>query len=385
MENKIEFLSKKDIGQFLKLADHAFPTEVPVEKTCRHIALSKNDRGIKHLGIRDKGKVVSHVGLYPLKMKLPGAVLGIAGIGAVATYEKYRGKGFMKLQLEYAEKLMNENGYDISWLAGERKRYGYFGWENAGRLMKYSITERTTKGIVTSGYTYRKYSDRIQDLKGIIKIHEKDGIGLKRTFLDYQLLFSRLHRETIIASVGSKPAAYITFMITRWSKENGTVLEFGGDLTALKALFRHVIEKYEFKEIIAAAPAFFNRYNELLASISGYRVLENYGMIKIINLRSMLEKFTGQMSIKVEGLNLKKTMVTFEIPELNQKATLEIGENVKVADKPAALKISLNRKDMVRFLFGLSKLSDEYNLSEKYAPLNVILPLDIYMWRLETV
>ena len=156
-------------------------------------------------------------------------------------------------------------------------------------------------------------------------------------------------------------------------------------MTALKALFRHVIEKYEFKEIIAAAPAFFNRYNELLASISGYRVLENYGMIKIINLRSMLEKFTGQMSIKVEGLNLKKTMVTFEIPELNQKATLEIGENVKVADKPAALKISLNRKDMVRFLFGLSKLSDEYNLSEKYAPLNVILPLDIYMWRLETV
>ena len=291
----------------------------------------------------------------------------------------------MKLELDAAGKIMREDGYDISWLNGDRKRYGYFGWENSGRLLKYCITERMTKGIDTKEFTYKKYSGGSKDLKNIIKMHEKDGLGLKRTLADNKLCFGRLRRTTVLALKGKKPAAYINFSKNKWLNDAGTVLEYGGDLKALKALIRRIIDINKYKEIEVFSPPFFNRYTELFVSIASYSILRNDGMIKIIDLKSALKKFTGQMSKKIRGLNLKKTSVTLEIPELCQQATLEIGKTVKVTDKEAKLKISLNRRDMVRFLFGYSKLSDDFNLDVKYSALNIVLPLDVYMTRLETV
>ena len=385
MENKVELLTKKDAGQFRNLVDHAFAGQKPFHKNWPHTSLGKIDRGNKHLGIRDKGKVISHVGFYPQQIKLPGALLNSVGIGAVATYKKYRGHGFMQLQLAYAEKLMNEGDYDISWLAGDRKRYGYFGWENGGRLLKYAVTDRTAKGIDTTGYTYKKYTGSKKELKEIVKLHEKDGVGLKRNLLDYTLYLGRRNRTTTIAYKGKKALAYICVLKVDWGKDCGSVQEYGGDVKALKALFCYIMKSNKFREIEVAAPAFYTKYRELFASISSFGVLRNFGMIKIINLNSMLQKFCGQMSKKLENIKVKKTLVTFEIPELGQKATLEIGRKVRVVEKEGKLKIVLNRKDMVRFLFGFSKLSDDYKLDKKYAVLDLILPLDIYMWNLETV
>jgi predicted acetyltransferase len=388
VEYKIELLEKKDIRQFRKLVNHAFPMDFPFERTWPHICLDKNERGLKHLGIRDKGKVVSHVGFIPVKMKLPGAALNIAGIGAVATYEKYRGKGFMKLQLNYAERLMNAGDFDISWLGGDRKRYGYFGWENGGRLMEYCITERTTQSISVSGFNYKKYSGKPEDIEEIKSIHERDKIGLKRTMADYKLYFGRSGRDTIIACSGKKPVAYINFMKNKKEEDTGDINEFGGNLEALKALFRHVIIVNKYMKIKVYAPPFYSRYSDLLVSLSGSWMLHFLnGMIKIINLKSTLKKFTGQMSSKIKGLQLKNVLVTLEIPELNQKVTLAIGKVVKIVnnDKDVKRKISLSRKDMVRFLFGISRPSDEFCLEREYSVLDVIFPLDIYWWHLEVI
>jgi len=385
MTHEVELLSKKDIGQFQALVNHAFPGEKPFEKTWMHTSLDKYDRGNKHLGVREKGTVVSHVGIYPLKVRLPGALLKVAGVGAVATYEKCRGRGFMKSQLDFAEKLMQADKYDISWLAGERVRYGYFGWENGGRLFKYCLTERTTRGISTSGFTYKKYSGSDSDLKKIIKLHKKDGLGAERSYLDNKLCFGRWRRETLIAFRGKQAAAYVCLKKNTWVEDTGTVQEFGGGLPALKALFRYVVVLEKLKELDIFAPPFFNRYSKMLSEISSHELLRNDGMIKIIDLKSTLKKFAGQMSLKLKGLKIKRTLISFEIPELKQRATLEFGKCVRVTDKAATLKISLNRREMVRLLFGLSRLSDQYNLGKKYALLDLVLPLDLYFWRLETV
>ena len=388
MSYNIELLKKNDIGQFRKLVNHAFPADVPFEKTWPHICLDRRRSNTKHLGIRHKGRIVSHVGFLPVKMKLPGATLNIAGIGGVATYKEYRGKGFMKLQLNYAENLMNSGDYDISWLGGDRKRYGYFGWENGGRLMEYCATERSTQGVDLSGHTYRKYSGNIDDLIEIIKMHERDGIGLKRTLTDYKLYLGRLGRDTIIAYSGKAPVAYISIMKSKKNIKTGEINEFGGNLTALKKLFRYVIESYKFGKITVYAPPFYSRYKELLVAISeNWKLHAIDGMIKIINLRSTLNKFRGQMNAKIKGLGLKDVRITLEVPELNQKVTLEIGKTVKIVnnDIDATRKISLSRREMVRFLFGLSKPSDEFDLGPEYSVLNTIFPLDIYWWRLEVL
>jgi len=84
------------------------------------------------------GKIVSHVGLYPIDAVVAGASIPIGGVGGVATLPEERGKGYMSRLLHYVIEVMREKGYLASGLGGDRQRYNTFGWEIAG--LAYSLT-----------------------------------------------------------------------------------------------------------------------------------------------------------------------------------------------------------------------------------------------------
>lgn len=88
--------------------------------------------------IERDGKIISHVGLFPLEATCFGIDIMVGGIGGVATLPQYRGKGLMSALLDRAAELMKERGWPLSVLWGDRQRYYPFGWDNAG--LKYSLT-----------------------------------------------------------------------------------------------------------------------------------------------------------------------------------------------------------------------------------------------------
>ena len=138
----VEFLTKKDYKSFLSLLDNAFPGDKPFVSAGPHICCPDPKKFKEHLIIKDGNFVASHVGLYPLDCQVDGSILRIGGIGAVSTHEKYRGKGHMHDLLTEALRFLKERKFDISWLGGDRKRYGNFGWENGGRVSKFIISLR---------------------------------------------------------------------------------------------------------------------------------------------------------------------------------------------------------------------------------------------------
>lgn len=78
--------------------------------------------------IKEGGKIVSHVGLFPLKVKVGKEIAKVGGIGGVATLPEWRGKGLMTKLLNHTIKKMEKENYPFSVLWGDRQRYGNF-WE----------------------------------------------------------------------------------------------------------------------------------------------------------------------------------------------------------------------------------------------------------------
>ncbi|MGC9360189.1 MAG: GNAT family N-acetyltransferase [Anaerolineae bacterium] len=93
--------------------------------------------------ILSDGKIASHVGLYPIEVSADGVSLTVGGIGAVATAPEERGKGHMSRLLQYVIEVMRQRGYPLSWLGGDRQRYGTYGWEAAGLTYRLTFSKRS--------------------------------------------------------------------------------------------------------------------------------------------------------------------------------------------------------------------------------------------------
>jgi predicted acetyltransferase len=93
--------------------------------------------------VKDQGRIVSHVGLYPIEAVMEGCEVTIGGIGGVATLRSERGKGHMTRLLYRVIQEMRARGYCLSWLGGDRQRYNAFGWERAGMRYELGFSERS--------------------------------------------------------------------------------------------------------------------------------------------------------------------------------------------------------------------------------------------------
>src|SRR3990172_4831266 len=79
--------------------------------------------------VTHEGRIVSHVGVYPLPFVSFGRRMLAGGIGAVATDPAHRGQGLMAVLLDHPTRYMKHHGMPLSILWGDRTRYARFGWE----------------------------------------------------------------------------------------------------------------------------------------------------------------------------------------------------------------------------------------------------------------
>jgi predicted N-acetyltransferase YhbS len=100
----------------------------------------------------DEGRIAALVRIFSLDLVQNGAVLRAGGIGAVSTATWARGRRHMTHLLEWAVRMMREEGFVVSLLWGDRHRYGAFGFESAGRILQVSINER---GLQRAGIAAR--------------------------------------------------------------------------------------------------------------------------------------------------------------------------------------------------------------------------------------
>ena len=354
---------------------HNFETLLPVLYYPGAEAMSWN------WALREEGSIRAIVGVFPLTWKLGDATLRIAGVGGVSCHPRYRKRGFMGQLMRHCVEAMREEGYPLSWLGGQRQRYGYYGYEKCGinyQLSLAPINVRHVFGDGDLGIEFRplERQDRTH-LQGVIGLHDAQPIrGVRPRERFYNMLLSWYHKPHIAISPDSRMIGYVV--------ANGN----GDRITEILA----VNEGEPELQIAAAwvqqhgeatfdlAPS--NRLLPKLAAVCGGMSVHSSGNWQIFDWAAALDAL-----LKAQGTLIPLTdgAVVIEIADYG-KVLLEVaGGSARCIRSDAAPALQTDAFTAMRLLFGPLPPATVLALPQAAAALEQWCPLPLFWGRQDGV
>lgn len=209
---------------------HDFKTLVP-----KSYADDAINMGAVHYVAKKDGKIRAVVACRTLDVSVGGAVLKYGLIGNVSVHPYCRGEGFMKTLLNMAIEDAKQKGIDILALGGQRQRYAYFGFENAGANLRFTVSKENIRhcfgDLDISDITFRSFDNASDaELQEANALYENRPFHAVRPWAEYRNIMRTWNRVSRL--ILRKDA------IIGYSSGDELVLKNERDLSAvLKALF----------------------------------------------------------------------------------------------------------------------------------------------------
>ncbi|MFH2067848.1 MAG: GNAT family N-acetyltransferase [Candidatus Omnitrophota bacterium] len=239
--------------------------------------------------IRDEGKIVSLVRLFPLDLALGPVSVKVAGIGSVSTSPSVRGKGLMNRLMEHAIARMKEESFPISILGGDRHRYQAFGYENAGKTLNFTINQRGLRKTGVKPVFPQRYSGQEGLLVKIIAAYEKNYYRKIRTKEEYALLYQK--PGLLLFSAG-EDTDFGYLALSGESGRNGCV-EFGGSARTIMGIAGYVMERFSLSSLTFFFPEKSVIPEPILQTASEWNITSST-MLKIVDPEKTVYLFAPQ-------------------------------------------------------------------------------------------
>ena len=336
----------------------------------------------EHAIIKRDGRLVSNIGCIRQTLKIGDSELEAAGITAVSTDPRYRGNGYMTQLLEFWLDRMDDLGIPLSELAGSRKRYGRFGWDNAGRDRRYRITERSFQNPPNRDEHIRRY-DGSEVLFGLVQdLYESQRFFVVRDEESFRTHLGRSNLETVVYTESGEES-YLTF--TR-NERDGWIYEAVGTERGVRALLA-----YTFRTFGSGLNSLRTRLhpsdplNDFFGSweVSNHWETSVHRKVNVRDLPAVLDAFTGQITDRWRRIGMGEATVTVGIDEDDDAAEIVAGEDgaavSRVTTRP---EIELNRREAARLLFGYPETVSAY---DGHPLLDAVLPLEFFIPRTDQV
>lgn len=327
------------------------------------------------LAIREKGKIVSFLRIFPLRFMLGRATLYAGGIGAVATDPECRGKGFMSILMQEAIRKMKEYGYAVSILGGDRHRYGNFGYENHGHCISVTVEAR---GLTKTGITLpsvKQYFGEDAVLSRIMDAYNSHPCRAERTKKFFQSAYEK-NGIAIYYAGSSRTFGYLA--ATSWGVPGG-ISEFGGNPCTVLGIAAYLNRRFEMHSFTLTYPDFSSVPDIIVKSACSWTTAPA-GMLKILNLKKTIEEYAEEIGpLFPEGISL--TLSTAE-----QTVGMEKKNGVfRIINNEIGPSIILDERALVRLLFGLPSSLPSGISPETKALLKSIFPLPFLYWPLDRI
>ena len=354
---------------------HNFETLLPVLYNPGAEAMNWN------WALREKGRIRAIVGVFPLVWRLGDAKLRIAGIGGVSCHPRYRKRGFMGQLMRHCVETMREEGYPLSWLGGQRQRYGYYGYEKCGINYQLSLAPNNVRHVFGDGDIGIKFrplerQDRTH-IQAVIDLHDAQPIrGIRSPERFYDALLSWYHKPHIAISLDSHMIGYVV--------ANGN----GDRITEILA-----VNEGEPELSIAAAwvqqhgEATFdlapsNRLLPKLAALCGEMSVHSSGNWQVFDWVAVLDALLKAQSTLVP---LSDGAVVIEIADYG-KVLLEVASgNARSILTNANPALQIDAFTAMRLLFGPLPPSTLLALPQAAAALEQWCPLPLFWGRQDGV
>lgn len=189
----IQRVTAAQFDEFVEMLDEVFSEHEPHNFRTRLPALYKADdqHSNCNLIIRREGQIAAALGVFPIDWRTrSGDSLKMAGIGGVSVRKQFRGQGLMKKLMKAAIELIEQEGYDLCYLGGQRQRYRYFGWERCGSRYRLRITKDNVRHDlpqdITNGLSLKKIEDEPGLFAQMQKLHRAQPTWCGRNFSPFR-------------------------------------------------------------------------------------------------------------------------------------------------------------------------------------------------------
>lgn len=294
--------------------------------------------------IERKGKIVSHVGVYPLHMVVEGVAVPVGGIGGVATLPGNRGKGYMATLLHHSICVMREQGFLVSGLGGDRKRYNRYGWEQAGLVYNLNFTPRSLQkaGVKSVKMTETTLAEAYPMIR---RLYMRPICHVRRPKLRKQL-----KKADLYFWVGGGGYA----ITTGEHSGNVNIVELVSSAGREAAMIGGMMDKRFASTGKWHVPA---REKGVLGRIMpavSHWAPDNDWLYRIMNLSQLLRAYVPILSKKTAGVKNCEATVTVIEHDRKDRATVTVEDGrVEISDrKLSKVRIELDAVEAVRLVFG---------------------------------
>ena len=231
------------------------------------------------------------VGNFDNDMRVGGVALKTCCIGNVAVGKDFRGRGYMVDLMNASVEDMKKRGVDLSYLGGQRQRYGYFGYENAGVSYFFNFSRQSfwhALGGIESGLTLEPLSpDDAAALRLIDGIYTKAPVcSLRPTDAYFDILCS-WHESPYLLMENGRPVGYAAL-----SPALDYAPEFGlKDPALLPRFIAALFEKTEKDEIGFTVAPYETEKLDFFTKNASWMSVDHCESVLVLNFQKVLAAY----------------------------------------------------------------------------------------------
>lgn len=358
---------KQDIVDFINYVFSVAYTAHDFKKKLPKVyADNAKENTANHYIIKKDNRIKAALSYRKISVDVCGTVLKYGLIGNVSVHPYCRGEGYMTELMNHVIEIAKSDGTDLMVLTGQRQRYGYFGFEPAGSILRYTLTDTNIKhslgdiecsDISFSSLEYAKE----KEIDEIIKLYEMRPAHTIRDKDEYINIMSSWEEKTNLVFYKGQLKGYI------YGRLREVVLE---DEELLYPVIKAYFNTFDIKNAEIYLQPFEKRRAELLARICETSCIMPLSMIKVMNWENVLTAF---LRLKSETQKLPDSQITVKIENEVLKLTIRSGVVTVEKAEMETPDFCLCEKDALALFFGLNGILIQENETASFSALPFVI------------
>lgn len=345
-------LKREDYDDLLNLLNSVFARknnkETHFEKDLPKMCVRDDEHMGQHLGIKENGKLVAVIGVYPLPTVIGGEELLFSTVGNIATHWDYTGKGYMSLLIDAAMKELDKMGAVASRLGGLRQRYARYGYESCGVNFVFTLTGHNVatrmagKGENVAFVEIDKKDE--ENLAFAKSLYETSGLYLKRDGDDMYNCMVAWQNTPYLAVKDGKKVGY--FCVNESLEVMSEIFAIDDNAFAdILSAWQKRIDKTLVFRLMAYELDRIREYSRICESM-GCGVASHFKIIQFDKAVNALIK------LKRSYVALNDGSCVLDIQDYGKIKLYVDGKNAGCVKTDEKADVTLTKADATRFLFG---------------------------------
>ena len=300
-----------------------------------------------HFLAKQNGRIRAMVACKPLTMHVLDKTLHYGSVGTVSVHPYSRGEGHMKELMSRMMADAKAKGDDLLFLGGQRQRYNYFGFEQAGLGFSCEIipanVRHALKNVDASGVTFSELTEeKPEEVDYACRLSQEQPVHGERARDEFLAIMHSWKSSCRLIRIDGRMAGYIMGNGRELALEDESLLP-----AVIKALFE---QNPDLKSVhMGASPCCPERVHFLANLCEGVAV-EHVELINVFNWKNVIEAF---LLLKASYMALEDGKVCVRVD--GQTVTIRVKDGVPSVTEGGENSIDMGHMEAQRLFFGLEQ------------------------------